>query len=91
MAEDFLALFGNEPEVVTLGPGEALFEKGELGDFMYVVKSGEVQIIDGNDVYETVSRAALSVRWPWWMRVREAQMCAPPRNPSPFPSTNADS
>ena len=40
MAEDFLALFGNEPEVVTLGPGEALFEKGELGDFMYVVKSG---------------------------------------------------
>ena len=59
MAEDFLALFGNEPEVVTLGPGEALFEKGELGDFMYVVKSGEVQIIDGNDVYETVSAGGI--------------------------------
>ena len=55
MAEDFLALFSKETEVVTLGPGETLFEKGDRGDAMYVVKSGELQIVDGNNVFETVA------------------------------------
>ena len=55
MAENFLALFSHETEVVCVGPGEMLFEKGERGHFMYVVKSGELQIIDGNHVYETIS------------------------------------
>jgi CRP/FNR family transcriptional regulator, cyclic AMP receptor protein len=59
MTEDFLGLFGNETEVITLAPGEALFEKGEPGHFMYVVKSGALQIIDGNYVYETVSAGSI--------------------------------
>jgi CRP-like cAMP-binding protein len=50
MTENFLALFGNETEVVTLGAGETLFEKGESGRLMYVVKSGDLQILDGNHV-----------------------------------------
>jgi hypothetical protein len=75
MTEDFLGLFGKEAEVVTLAPGDVLFEKNEPGRFMYVVKSGEMQIIDGNYVYETVS----------------AQLCALSSNQSSFRSMSADS
>ena len=59
MTEDFLGLFGKETDVVTLAPGDVLFEKNEPGRFMYVVKSGEMQIIDGNHVYETVSAGGI--------------------------------
>ena len=55
MSENFLGLFGSDTEVVTLAPGEALFNKDEPGRLMYVVKSGDLQILDGNYVYETVS------------------------------------
>jgi CRP/FNR family transcriptional regulator, cyclic AMP receptor protein len=59
MTEDFMGLFGKETEVVTLTPGEALFEKGEPGHSMYVVKAGDLQILDGNYVYETVSAGGI--------------------------------
>ena len=59
MTEDFLGLFGKETDVVTLAPGDVLFEKNEPGRVMYVVKSGEMQIIDGNYVYETVSAGGI--------------------------------
>jgi CRP-like cAMP-binding protein len=52
-------LFGKETDVVTLAPGEVLFEKGEPGRFIYVVKSGDLQIIDGDYVYETVSAGGI--------------------------------
>jgi CRP/FNR family cyclic AMP-dependent transcriptional regulator len=55
MSEDFSGLFASETEVISLAPGEVLFEKGEPGHLMYVVKSGSLQILDGNYVYETVS------------------------------------
>jgi CRP/FNR family transcriptional regulator, cyclic AMP receptor protein len=59
MTEDFMGLFGKETEVVTLAPGEALFEKGVPGHSMYVVKTGDLQILDGNHVYETVSAGGI--------------------------------
>ena len=59
MTEDFLGLFGKDTDVVTLAPGDVLFEKNEPGRVMYVVKSGEMQIIDGNYVYETVSTGGI--------------------------------
>jgi CRP/FNR family transcriptional regulator, cyclic AMP receptor protein len=59
MSENFLGLFESETEVVTLAPGEALFEKGEPGRLMYVVKSGDLQILDGNHVYEIVSAGGI--------------------------------
>ena len=59
MTENFLGLLGNATDVVTLAPGEMLFEKGEPGHFMYVVKSGDLQILDGNHVYETVSAGSI--------------------------------
>jgi len=59
MAEDFLQLFHHETDVVTLRAGEELFKKGDTGRHMYVIKSGEVQVIVGNHVFETVSAGGL--------------------------------
>jgi len=59
MSEDFLGLFGNDTEGVTLSPGQTLFEKGEPAHGLYVVKSGEVQILDGNHVFETVGQGGI--------------------------------
>jgi len=59
MAEEFLGLFRGESEVVTLQPGQELFKKGDMGTHMYVVKSGQVQVADGNHVFETVSAGGI--------------------------------
>ena len=59
MSEYFSGLFASETEVVTLVPGGVLFQKGEPGRLMYVVKSGNLQILDGNFVYETVSAGGI--------------------------------
>src|SRR3974390_3440612 len=46
MTEDFLGLFRNDPGVVFLKPAQELFKKGEPGSHMYVVKSGEVHVLE---------------------------------------------
>ena len=53
-SDNFLNLFANETNAVTLSPGQALFHKGDAGHQMFVVQSGEIQIVDGNHVFETV-------------------------------------
>jgi CRP-like cAMP-binding protein len=50
----FLGLVRHETAVTALVPGQYLFQKGDLASVMYVVKSGELQIGEGNIVYETV-------------------------------------
>jgi CRP/FNR family transcriptional regulator, cyclic AMP receptor protein len=59
MTEDFLGLFSSDSNVVPLKPGQELFKKGDLGKHMYVVKSGDVQVVDGNHVFETVSSGGI--------------------------------
>lgn len=59
MPEDFLGMFRSETDVVTLQPGQELIKKGDAGSHMYVVKSGEVQVLDGNHVFETVSAGGI--------------------------------
>ena len=51
---DFLNLFSGDEGVVHLTPGEKLFAKGDPATTMYVVRSGALQVHDGNVVYETV-------------------------------------
>jgi CRP-like cAMP-binding protein len=51
---DFLNLFGGDEGVVHLTPGEKLFAKGDPATTMYVVRSGALQVHDGNVIYETV-------------------------------------
>ena len=57
MSDDlnFLGLFRHDADIKSLAPGELLFRKGDPAQDMYVVKSGELQIGDGNAVYETVT------------------------------------
>src|SRR5713101_73888 len=59
MHEDFLGLFRSATDVVTLEPGQELFKKGDIGRHMYVVKSGEIQVVDGNHVFETVAAGGI--------------------------------
>jgi CRP/FNR family transcriptional regulator, cyclic AMP receptor protein len=58
-SDNFLNLFANERDTVTLTPGQILFSKGDPGHQLYVVKSGELQILDGNHVFETISAGAI--------------------------------
>jgi CRP/FNR family transcriptional regulator, cyclic AMP receptor protein len=57
--EDFLGLFRSESDGIILQPGQELFRKGDVGYHMYAVKSGELQVIDGNHVFETVSSGGI--------------------------------
>jgi CRP-like cAMP-binding protein len=59
MSDDFLALFSNATDIIRLEPGHVLFDKGDPGSQMYVVKSGEVTIGDGNHVFETLSTGGI--------------------------------
>ncbi|MGP0090256.1 MAG: Crp/Fnr family transcriptional regulator [Xanthobacteraceae bacterium] len=59
MAENFLGLFSEDTHTVTFAPGQELFKKGDRRDILYVVKSGEIQILDGNLVVETVAAGGM--------------------------------
>jgi CRP/FNR family cyclic AMP-dependent transcriptional regulator len=56
---NFLGLFRHDTEAKTLAPGEFLFRKGDPAQDMYVVKSGELQVGDGNAIYETVTTGGI--------------------------------
>jgi CRP/FNR family transcriptional regulator, cyclic AMP receptor protein len=53
MSENFLGSARNGEEL-RFEAGQVLFTKGDQGHEIYVVRSGELQIIDGNRVFETV-------------------------------------
>jgi len=56
---DFLNLFSGDQETVALAAGGSLFKKGEPAHTMYVVRSGAVQVHDGDTVFETVGPGGL--------------------------------
>jgi CRP-like cAMP-binding protein len=59
MADDFSGLFSSDTPSEALSAGQVLFHKGEPGNAFYVVKSGELQILDGNHVFEVVGPGGL--------------------------------
>jgi CRP/FNR family transcriptional regulator, cyclic AMP receptor protein len=52
-------LFRQETGAVQIAPGAVLFREGDKGDKMYVLLEGEMQILLGDFVLETVGRGAL--------------------------------
>lgn len=56
---DFLNLFGGDQEAVLLAAGGRLFSKGEAAHTMYVVRSGAIEVHDGDIVFETVGEGGL--------------------------------
>ena len=57
--QDFLGLFRHDTDVKALAAGDFLFRRGDPAESLYVVKSGELQIGDGNVIYETVTAGGI--------------------------------
>jgi CRP/FNR family transcriptional regulator, cyclic AMP receptor protein len=51
---DFLNLFSGDEEALRLSPGDKLFAKGDPATTMFVVRTGSLQVHDGNIIYETI-------------------------------------
>ena len=47
-------LFRSADNFESYAPGQTIFEEGQPGDVLYVVKEGEVEILVGSDVVETL-------------------------------------
>jgi len=52
-------LFRQETGALHLAPGDSLFREGEKGEKMYVLLEGEMEILLGDFVLETVRQGAL--------------------------------
>jgi CRP/FNR family transcriptional regulator, cyclic AMP receptor protein len=52
-------LFRQETDALHLAPGDSLFREGEKGEKMYVLLEGEMEILLGDFVLETVRQGAL--------------------------------
>ena len=50
----FFELFANNPDIVSVPAGQALFREGEEGRQMYVLTTGQAEIIVNNRVVETL-------------------------------------
>lgn len=59
MTNDFLRLFNADTDCISLNPGQHLFRQGDPSDGFYIVKSGELQILSGNHVFETVGKGGI--------------------------------
>jgi CRP/FNR family cyclic AMP-dependent transcriptional regulator len=55
----FLNLFQGETGAVKLAPGQVLFSKGDPAKHLYVVQKGEVDIVDGDHVLETLKEGEI--------------------------------
>lgn len=55
----FFELFTNNPNIIHIDAGQALFREGEPGHLMYVVKSGKAEVIIANRVVETLNHGQI--------------------------------
>jgi CRP-like cAMP-binding protein len=58
-AIDFQTLANAGFPLVKYGPGEVIFAEGDAGDKMYVIRSGEVEILLDGRVLETLSSGGI--------------------------------
>lgn len=50
----FFELFSNHPHIVNIEAGHSLFNEGENGHLMYVLTTGEAEVIVNNRVVDTL-------------------------------------
>jgi len=51
--EPIIRMFEDSKDVIDYPAGSTIFRKGETGEFMYVVKTGEVDIKVGDQIIQT--------------------------------------
>ena len=51
---DFLTVTGRDDAFLPLGAGDILFEKGDLGTTMFIVRSGRIEVFDDDVTLETI-------------------------------------
>ena len=51
---NFLGMFAKETETRSVAAGTLLFAKGDPAHEMFIVKTGQLQVFDGNFVFETL-------------------------------------
>lgn len=56
---NYLRLFDNRTNARKVDPGALLFAKGDEAREMFIVKTGELQIFDGDFIFETVGPGEL--------------------------------
>jgi CRP-like cAMP-binding protein len=54
MSTTTVSFFRNSKDYIVYSPGEVIFEKGQAGDRMYAVIEGQVEILLGEKIVETV-------------------------------------
>src|SRR6516225_4921601 len=54
-----LHLFRDAKDIKTYRPGEFIFKQGDPGDCLYVVKSGTVSLMHGDQVLESIGAGAM--------------------------------
>ncbi len=55
----FFELFANNPSIVRIPAGQALFREGEDGHMMYVLTTGNAEVIVNNRVVETLQHGSI--------------------------------
>lgn len=55
----FFELFANNPSIVRVPAGHALFREGEDGHMMYVLTTGNAEVIVNNRVVETLQHGSI--------------------------------
>ena len=59
MVTSLQKLFPNPEYYVPFTPGQIVFSEGHAGDVMYVIGEGQVEIVVGNQVIETLGRGEI--------------------------------
>ena len=54
-----MGLFRNAPNTITFTAGQVIFEEGEAGDTMYVIQSGQVDIMLHGKLLETAGEGGI--------------------------------
>ncbi len=48
-------IFQTHPDLKTLAPGEVLYREGDTADYMYGIVEGEIELVSGGKVVETLT------------------------------------
>lgn len=58
---ELMQRLGNMTQAVTFLPGEYIIRKGDVGEEMYFIKKGVVEVVneDGTQVYDTMSDGSM--------------------------------